>query len=225
MICLNCGNQINHSVSFCGFCGAPAGRRMEGNHNLAVPNVRIGFSDKINDPAILKVLKRNKKATGILGIVLLFVPILVTLGLAVKDNDFNLLIYGIIISAVFLVFSLFSLIKKKMEKQWDGIVIDKTTKVKQNSSSEDGFYSTYTLYITKIRKDNGGIKKIKERKYNRSYYDYLQPGERVRYHPQFNCYYEKFDKSRDSYVICPICNGKNEISRDTCSRCRVPIIK
>lgn len=225
MICLNCGNQIGHSVSFCGFCGSPVTRRMDEKYNSAILNLRIGFSDKINDPAILKALKKNKKATGILGIVLLFIPILVALGIAIKEDNFEHLIYGVIISAIFLVINLFSLIKKKMEKQWDGVVIDKTTEVKQNSSSEDGFYSTYTLYITKIRKDNGGIKKIKERKYNRFYYDYLQPGERVRYHPQFNCYYEKFDKSRDDYVICPICNGKNEISRDICGRCGVPVIK
>ena len=112
-------------------------------------------------------------------------------------------------------------------KQWDGTVTEKHTETRQEKTSADGddCHSTYTLYIVQIRKENGRVKKLKEKEHNHPYYDYLQVGDRVRYHPQFNYYYEKYDKSRDSYAFCPVCACKNNLSRDTCARCGVPVIK
>ncbi len=156
--------------------------------------------------------------------ILIFAPFLVTLVLSIKEDNTEYLGYGVVISAVFLIFNLLSAIKKKSERQWDGVVIDKYTKQRTASSTDDGF-TTYTLYIVKIRKENGRIKKLKEKERNCPYYEYLQIGDKVRYHPQFTYFYEKFDKSRDSYLLCPICATKNSITQDNCSSCGVPVIK
>ncbi len=217
MFCSNCGKLVVSSSDFCSACG----------ENIAVQNeiaagVPLGFSCMINDTAVRKQLEKNKKATGVFAILLVLAPLVVSFAISLNDGDFDNVLYGGIISGVFLIFNLIFTVKKKLEKQWDGVVIDKYTK---SSSKNDAHNSTYTAYIVVIRKENGHIKKIEEREYNRSYYDYLQIGDRVRYHPQFNCYFEKYDKRNDRYAICPICGRKNDIKLDSCTRCKVPIIK
>lgn len=228
IFCKRCGERLPNGAAFCIQCGAAVsyGWQQTGGPVKGF-GIQPGFSDRINDPAVRAAVKRNKKATGVFAFILVLAPIIITLILGIKDNDYKYIGYGAIISAVFLVFNLVSAIKKKTEKQWDGVVIDKHTELRQERSLSDGDsnYSTHTVYIVRIQKDRGGMKTLEEREYNRPYYEYLNLGDRVRYHPQFNYYYEKFDKSHDSYAICPVCGSRNNIERDTCARCGVPVIK
>lgn len=228
MYCVSCGKKLEDGDSFCPGCGAPAVAVKEGGAPVSpASGIKPGFSDKINDPAIRAAMKKNNKAAGVFAVLLVLAPPVVTLILSLKNNDFSYFRHGMILAAVFLVFYLISVTKKKGEKQWDGTVTEKHTETRQEKTSADGddCLSTYTLYIVQIRKENGRVKKLKEKEHNHPYYNYLQVGDRVRYHPQFNYYYEKYDKSRDSYAICPVCACKNELSRDTCARCGVPVIK
>ena len=48
-------------------------------------------------------------------------------------------------------------------------------------------------------------------------------GDRVRYHPDID-YYEKYDKSNDTHILCPFCNKVNPISDDVC-KCGAPVLK
>ena len=217
MYCVSCGKKLEDGDSFCPGCGAPAVAGKEGGAPVSpASGIKPGFSDKINDPAIRAAMKKNNKAAGVFAVLLVLAPPVVTLLLSLKNNDFSYFRYGIILAAVFLVFILIYV-----------TVTEKHTETREEKTSADGddCHSTYTLYIVQIRKENGRVKKLKEKEHNHPYYDYLQVGDRVRYHPQFNYYYEKYDKSRDSYAICPVCACKNNLSRDTCARCGVPVIK
>ncbi len=182
--------------------------------------IRPGYSDRIQHPAIRAALKKNNKAAGVFGVLLVLAPIVVTFFMSLQSGESETLGIGFIISGIFLAFNLVSSLKKKSERQWDGVVVDKRIEERRNREG-----TTETFYVVKIQKDGGRVKSEDERAFHHPLFDYLQVGDRVRYHPQFNCFYEKFDKSRDTAVPCPICGSNNDITRDVCGRCGVPVIK
>ncbi len=237
MYCIHCGEKILDDGAFCPFCGQKTSKTTDKYSNETIndntaqvtdagQNIRPGFSKKINDPAIRAAIKKNGKATLIFAIIIILAPIIVTFIIGVKNDDMSVVGGGAVISIIFLAFNLISGMKKKGEKQWDGVVIDKCVeKRKRHTPKEERDIQTSTVYKTTFRTENGKTKILEEPEINNVYFNYLNVGDKVRYYPQFNCYYEKFDKSRDTYAICPICATKNDISNDTCSRCGVPIIK
>ena len=56
-------------------------------------------------------------------------------------------------------------------------------------------------------------------------WDYLQIGERFRYHPEFNFPYELYDKSHAPCLCCAVCEKKNPVTADRCAKCGAPLIK
>ena len=238
MYCIHCGEKILDDSDFCPFCGQKTSKTTDkypdetiNNNTTQVTdvgqNIRMGFSEKINDPAIRAAMKKNGKGTLIFAIIIILAPIIITFIIGVKNDDMGVVGGGAVISIVFLVINLISGVKKKGEKQWDGVVIDKRVETirKKYTPEGDRDAQASTVYKTLFQAENGKIKILEEPAINNVYYNYLNVGDKVRYYPQFTCYYEKFDKSRDTYAICPICATKNDISKDTCSRCGVPIIK
>lgn len=221
------------NCAFCPSCGktaetAPKGTNTVKNyiHTTEFPDARIqpGFSDKIDDPLIKAALKKNKRFTLVFAVFLVLAPIVVTFILSIKNDDFKNLTYGGILSLVFLIFSLLPAIKKSGKKPWDGTVVDKCTELRKGNASDGGTIERI-VYVVKFRKDNGRKSKLEESELNHIYFDYLNIGDKIRYYPQFNCFYEKYDKSHDTYAICPICGTRNDIASDSCSRCGVPVIK
>ena len=238
MYCIHCGEKILDDGAFCPFCGQKTSKTTdkypdEMTHDNTTQetdvrqNIRPGFSKKINDPAIHAAIKKNGKAALIFAVIIILAPIIVTFIIGAKNDDMSVVGGGVVISIIFLVINLISGVKKKSEKQWDGIVIDKCVEEKRKKYTPEGDRDVQTtiVYKTMFQTDNGKIKILEEPAINNVYYNYLNIGDKVRYYPQFTCYYEKFDKSLDTYAICPICATKNDISKDTCSRCGVPIIK
>lgn len=219
MFCPTCGTRLSDNCAFCSVCGNPIGAVRP------APVTAPGFSEKIRDPAIQAMLKKNRKGTVIFAVLLVLAPILVTLIIGLKDDDLSVVGYGAIVSGIFLLVSLISLLKKKGEKQWEGTVTEKRVEVRKKKNDSDRVMQTENIYVTRFSTANGKTKKLEEPEINHIWFDYLNVGDYVRYHPQFNCYYEKYDKSRDTYAICPMCNTKNGISEAVCSRCGVPIIK
>ncbi len=55
-------------------------------------------------------------------------------------------------------------------------------------------------------------------------YSYYHIGDRVRHHKGF-FFYEKYDKSKDSHIMCAACMTFNDIGLDTCTRCKCPLLK
>lgn len=185
-----------------------------------VTNTAVGFSDKINDPAIIKELKKTKKITFIFFIIVFLAPIVITFFIGMNNKNMKTVLIGCGISAVILLVNIISVIAQKSKKQWEGTVTAKYTKEQRRNRNTD---DAQTVYVVEIMTTEGKKEKISG--LINPYYDYFNEGDKVRYYPQFNNYYEKYDKSMDTYVFCPICFAKNDIQNDFCQRCRVPVIK
>ena len=84
--------------------------------------------------------------------------------------------------------------------------------------------STPTTFTVKTT--DGTTKKIVEREGSMIIaYNYLNVGDRFRYHPQFNFPYEHYDKSRAPYIGCVSCGAHNPTGADRCQRCNTPRLK
>jgi len=236
MFCQYCGEKIPNDSVFCPFCGGKSASEepVKKEHNFSTLSnpyakqiLQPGFSDKINDPAIRAAMNKNRKGTGFFAVLLVLAPLVITYILGAKNGNMSLVGIGAVISTIFLICNLISAAKKKAEKQWDGTVMDKLIEkhTPKNTHDNDRDAQTQTVYVIRFRTESGKSKKLEESDVSHTYYDYLNVGDKVRYHPQFTCYYEKYDKSHDTYAICPVCGSKNDIAKDTCARCGVPVLK
>ncbi|MPN26671.1 hypothetical protein SDC9_174096 [bioreactor metagenome] len=108
---------------------------------------------------------------------------------------------------------------------WDGRVVNKTEKRKTKTENygDDEHLVHYMEYTVYLQGADGSKKKIRIQN-NREWYDYLNIGDYVRYHPSFSTY-EKYDKSHDSYIFCNICGKKNDIRENYCCFCKSLLFK
>ncbi len=210
--CSNCGSALNEETKFCPKCGAPtqtiaaqnAARPAEpyresagsgsGGARQGIP--APGFSDRVNDPRILAAVKKNRKIARVFSLVLVPLPLIGFAAYSIfsgKMEFFNALKYGGVISAVFLVFALFGFIKGRAEKTYEATVIDKKTRTVYRS--KDSGSTGYTEYVTVVRTTDGKKKNIVEREGSLTpAWNYLDVGDRFKYHPQFHFPYELYDK-------------------------------
>ena len=184
-----------------------------------------GFSRKCDDPEILKGVKRWKNTARIAMLVFTIAPALICGVISKGDFSSTCFIIGVILSGIFLFASLLYEIKRACQKQFDGVITDKHKKAKHYVDVNETIatYSEKTFYYIKIKTDDGKVKTIKNT--NPMFYDYLNVNDRVRFHPELNGYIEKYDKSHDEYLICPVCFGKNSPENEKCEYCNVPLLK
>jgi len=103
-----------------------------------------------------------------------------------------------------------------------GVVTNKFSK--EQYEHRDDASRTYTEYTVVITTDAGRKKTIVEKGSRQKMYDYLDVGDRVRYHPMFGTY-EKYDKSKDSIIYCNVCSVMNPIQNDRCRWCNNLLFK
>jgi hypothetical protein len=231
--CENCGTKLNDIAVFCGECGRAVANQ---SHNIGSSSVYnmpgyIGFSERINDPEVMKEIEdSNKKGRGciFIGIPLPLVIFLVVSLVSDEVGTLDALVFGGGISVVFLLFYLFSNFLSNAKRSWDGIVIDKKSKNKSRRM-RDGDIQNYIQYTIYFRTDSGK-KEVSVSRSNgnpecRDYYDYLNVGDRVRYYPQLRFSYEKYDKSHDRVIPCMFCKTMNDIQKDRCEACNCLLFK
>ncbi|MBO4356045.1 MAG: zinc-ribbon domain-containing protein [Clostridia bacterium] len=224
--CSKCGASLPEGVKFCPGCGAPVTQSATDNNVSGIP--KPGFSDRVNDPEILAAVKKNRKAAGIFGLFLVPLPLIGFIIYSFFSDKMEIkeaAIYGGIISAVFLIFALYGLIKGRAEKTYVATVIDKKTHLTYRHGNSDNS-DMITEYITVVRKDDGKKKKIVEQEGSQIWaYNYLQIGDRFKYHPQFSFPYELYDKSKAPYIVCVGCATHNPAEADRCKKCGIPLLK
>ncbi len=244
--CAQCGNRLEDGEKFCGNCGAAAPAQQQaqpmqqtqqlpqqpypafvcaGNGPVRQGIPAPGFSDRVNDPEILAAVKKNRKAGGFFA--LFFVPLplvgfaiysLVSGNMEMKDA----LLYGGILSAVFLVFTLIGALRGRASGEYEAVVTAQDSRTRYRTKGDDS--QQYTEYITTVTTTDGKQKKIVE--YGRIWaYRYLHVGDRFRYHPQFAFPYERYDKAQGEGLYCVSCQTLNPIEADRCSRCHIPLLK
>lgn len=186
-----------------------------------------GYSDRVNHPEILASVKKNRKAAGIFGLILVPLPLIGFLIYAAVSKDMEIgqaAVIGAIASAVFLIFALVSRFKQRSSAAYEGVVTEKKTRERSDSEGDDTRY--YTEYVTCVLTSGGKKKKIVERDGSMiAAYHYLEVGDRFRYHPQFHFPYELYDKRRAPYIACVSCGTHNPVENDRCARCHIPLLK
>ena len=133
------------------------------------------------------------------------------------------LIIGIGLGLLILAINLWRIAGMK-KPVWDGVVMKKVEKKRYKRDNDDGSSQSYMEYIVLIRTERGKKKRIVERQRGRDMYDYLDVGDRVRYHPALETY-EKYDKSKDQVIYCNVCRLRNSIRNDRCDRCKNLLFK
>ena len=188
----------------------------------------VGFSEKINDPAYDKYRKSSRKWSYIFSLILAAIAVIAfpVYGSVSGDIDFPYsLFYGLGIGGMFIVIAVLQDMKKRKDTTWEGKVIDKKiydkTEVQRAGNRNRTIH--YNLYVLKIMRDNGKIYTQKYRD-NPTIFNYYEIGDRVKHHKGFNIY-EKYDKSKDSEIICIACGTFNDVHDDFCKRCKVPLLK
>lgn len=198
---------------------------MKGDVRNGIP--APGFSDRANDPEILAGLKKNRKAAVGCGFILVPLPLIGFILYSVFSDKMEIrkaVMFGGIVSAVFLVFALIGAVKNRAAKEYDATVIDKHSEwVDRRNGGSD---KSYTRYTTVVRTTDGKKKNIVENSGSPlQAYEYLNVGDSFRYHPRFAFPYELYDKSRAPYLGCAVCGTKNAVSDDRCGKCKAPLLK
>ena len=233
MFCPNCGNKLPEGAEFCIGCGKAVNLRtpepMEVSQAASSAPSQgdaglVGFFDRCNSPEILAAAQKNKKSSIGCMWILVFVPLIgfPIAGLLMDDFPFGeSAVIGVGIALVMLIINVFALRRAKLP-MWEGIVTNKFSKEKYEH--KDDASKTYTEYTVAITTDAGKKKTIVEKDSRRDMYDYLDVGDKVRFHPKFGTY-EKYDKSKDRIIYCNVCSMMNPIQNDRCKRCNNLLFK
>lgn len=243
--CSRCGRELPDNTKFCPYCGAQINARAERQtprqpqqpyqqppqfrQPYSAAGKPVGFSEKINDPALQRLAKKQKSAK--LSMIFAILPVI---GFAIygavsdKMEFTTALLIGIAVGAVFFIIGLFGALKRR-KPGWDGAVIDKKITRRSELNRDTKRYEYYNEFVIVFRTDSG-----KQEKHvtsdrgggarSRLFFDYLRIGDRVRYHPAFG-YYEKYDKSHDNHILCVSCLTDNPIENDVCQKCGMPLLK
>lgn len=232
MFCYKCGNRVKDDARFCDKCGAEltysGGEASEKERSCVEgESSLVGYSKRANDPEIIAALKKNRKAGRAFMLFIVPLPILGFVIYALVSGKMEIgsaVLYGGIISLVILLFSIFSSIRQKTEKTYDGVVTKKETHRRYRHNG-DGNNTEYTEYITYVKTADGKTKKIVEASGLKLAYDYLNEGDKFRYHPGFAFPYELYNKSNAPCIYCVVCQHKNPVGADRCEKCGKPLLK
>lgn len=245
--CALCGNPLDPDALYCDSCGAkvsdmtepqaapaaPAAapayvqapaQPVQPSHSAGNAGQRYGipvpgYSDRVNDPEIAKTIKVQK---GIAKKWLFIMPVFPLAGFplyAMFSGKMQLkeAVYGgVFVALVFFIVGVISIIKSRPSNTYEASVIKK-----KKTSGDEG---KDDQYITIARTTEGKKKKIIET-YPRYAWDYMEVGDRFKYHPQFAFPYELYDKTRTDRLYCPGCAHANSVEEDRCVNCGLPLLK
>lgn len=230
MYCKHCGTVLSDDTRFCTCCGAQTDSAP--SSQPAAEGGRIGYSERIHDPAFARYLKNTNRWSAVFSMIL---AVAAVVGFTIygetsrEMENPQALFIGLGIGGMFLLIALYSIIARKRSKTWDGVVADKTVKQKSRKQStgsgdNDYYVRNYTEYAVIVQEDGTGKTHRLTAEDDDTRYNYFQVGDRVRHHGGLNSY-EKYDKSRDSIIFCNACATLCDIGDEVCWRCSCPLLK
>lgn len=247
MFCENCGTALATGDQFCRECGVAQAQTAAPVQPAAQPAIQpaargqsrrrqtppaaypaenlVGFSPKINDPAFASYKRKSVTWSFLFAAILAVIAIVAFPVYGKQSGELDWpqsLYYGMGIGGMFITIALLQTIRRGLDQTWDGVVEYKDA-YNEINRSRNGQRSSTAVYIMKIRKASGGLKKHKWRGIPGPY-SYYNVGDQVRHHRGFE-YYEKYDKSQDSQILCAACLSMNDIHLQQCKRCKCPLLK
>jgi hypothetical protein len=184
----------------------------------------VGWSRVADSPEMLETIKKHRKSSlGFAVVLTLLFPVgFLLAGLFSDEMPLNdALIIGGVLGLFMLALNLWRFANMN-QRGWEGVVVKKLEKRRYEKREISG--PSYMEYIVLIKTDGGKTKRIVGRKWDRDMYDYLEIGDRVRYHPAVETI-EKYDKSKDEVIYCNVCRRRNPIQNDRCERCNNLLFK
>jgi hypothetical protein len=191
--------------------------------------VNMGFSQRINDPALRGYVKNANRYAAIFSIVIALIAVVSFYiagerGVEGMSNPESLYI-GFGIGGMFIVIALFQILGRKRSKTWDGRVIHKHIQRRQKKvQSGDDTRRQEVLDFNVIIESDRGKKHTISTTNDDTVYNYYTVGDRVRHHGGLNSY-EKYDKTKDRIIFCSACATLCDIKENTCPRCKCPLLK
>jgi hypothetical protein len=186
----------------------------------------VGFSPKINDPAFAKYQKASNKWAIIFAGILAVIAVVGFPIYGHRSGELEMpqsLYYGLAIGGMFIVIALAQIARKGHDTTWDGVVVGKQFFKRKTYDKTNDTHTTHTVYEYKVKRSNGKVYKHQHQDCD-TVFNYFDVGDKVRHHKGFDVY-EKYDKSTDATVFCIACGSINDISDDTCFRCKCPLLK
>ena len=198
-------------------------------------NSKIGFSKVVKEPRFIQFYEKDIRKKIILNFLFVIMPFFILVSASFISDAITLtyaLKISLVISSIILLMSLFIWFIFSKAKSWDGEVISKHEEEREKTvkygSGKHARYERvpYTVYVIQVLLDSEDSYNIVyetdtvEGKY---YYENFNEGDRIRYHGKLH-YYEKYDKSNDTFVFCPFCKTINYIKSSKCE-CGAPLIK
>lgn len=189
---------------------------------------RIGYSERISDPAFVRYIKNTNRWSAIFSVMLAVAAVIgfYTYGETSREMEtLEALFIGLLIGGMFLMIALYTIMVRKTSKTWDGVVVDKNIKenYRHYTGNNDHTVDYYTEYAVIVRDERGKTHRLTANN-DDTQYNYFQVGDHVRHHAGLNSY-EKYDKTHDSIIFCNACATLCDLGDDRCWRCNCPLLK
>lgn len=235
MYCSKCGTDNGNSAKFCKQCGNGLALAQAPSQSPPVyppPRYQMaemmtgGYSTKISSPLYDKYQKNANMYAFIFALVLAVIAMIGFPIYGVTSGEVPMpqaLYYGAGIGGMFIVISFIQMILKGKDRTWDGVVIDKYAVKKTEYDRANDHHRHFTEYGIKVRNMSGKVITNKTQD-QPSFYQYYEIGDQVRHHKGLYMY-EKYDKSRDTVILCNACMAFNDSKLEQCPRCKCPVLK
>ena len=209
--CWKCGKAVKKGTESCPGCGS----LYDGVNRFGSLNPiglgGIGWSDAFGDES----LKKRKRFGSAYVAVFMLVTIAVIFIVMLSSGDISfdgesMKIFGLIAGGL-VIFWLISMFVGRIGKSggdWEGTVESKDERQRGDNME----------FILNVRLDSGKKKKAVIKNDN-MFFDYLNVGDKARYHGHGTDYYEKFDKSRDYVIPCIMCRNMRDVRENYCALC------
>ena len=228
MFCEKCGTQLGDNARFCPVCGTPQSA-VPAPAQLQQPPQRAGsagYSPVANTPEFRQLAAKEKsRVLRLLKVFLVVICVCTVIVIGVWIfADADLIAMKVIITLVFsslaIPFTIIILrnINRKNRSPFE-VTVRKYETVE--TAGETNLFSEWAYLVT--FKDAAGRSVRTEKVYDTRYQEYYQVGDRCLYHADIG-FFEKYDKGRDTFSLCPFCTKKVELGQTRCSHCGKPML-
>jgi hypothetical protein len=185
----------------------------------------MAYSSKIDDQAFDRYRKNTKNWKFLFALIIAIIAITGFYIYGEFSNEMDnpeALQIGLGIGSMFLFIGFFSGKSNENSRSWDGVVIDKKTKLTTKDIGYSGAKADRHVFTILIKNENGKIHEIRNEDDN-TVFNYFRIGDKVRHHGGLNTF-EKFDKSDDTIIFCNACAFLHDIKEDICRNCGCPLL-